>query len=76
MQDIDIARQLSLTLPSKPKTDQLGYIGDCKEYGSMKSQEHRSDVVYRAKTLNDQWVYLLFEHKSSPDRRIHRFAIS
>jgi len=36
-------------------------------------KEHRSDVLYRFKLLkNDQWVYLLFEHKSTPDKKIHK----
>ena len=74
MQDIDIARQLSfLTLPSKAQNlinwDTLEIVKEV--WLDEKLKEHRSDVVYRTKTLNDQWVYLLFEHKSSPDRRIH-----
>jgi len=74
MQDIDIARQLSfLTLPSKAQNlinwDTLEIVKEV--WLDERLKEHRSDVVYCTKTLNDQWVYLLFEHKSSPDRRIH-----
>ncbi|NLP02667.1 MAG: Rpn family recombination-promoting nuclease/putative transposase [Fibrobacter sp.] len=35
-------------------------------------REYRSDIIYRAKISgDDQWVYLLFEHKSAPDKRTH-----
>jgi hypothetical protein len=39
--------------------------------------EHRSDIVYRAKLWKkeDQWVYLLFEHKRNKDKKIHKKLI-
>ena len=36
-------------------------------------KEHRSDVLYRARILdNNQWVNFLFEHKSKPDKKTHK----
>jgi len=75
MQDIDIARKLSFSaLPSKVKNridwETLEIVKE--SWVDENLREHRSDVIYRAKILgNDQWVYLLFEHKSTPDKKIH-----
>lgn len=75
MQDIDIARKLSsLALPSNVQNHiDWKTLETVKEsWVDEKLKEYRSDVIYRAKTLEkNQWVYLLFEHKSSPDKRIH-----
>jgi predicted transposase/invertase (TIGR01784 family) len=75
MQDIDIARKLSSLALSTNVQNHIDWktLEIVKEsWVDEKLKEHRSDVIYRAKTLeNDQWVYLLFEHKSSPDKRIH-----
>jgi hypothetical protein len=43
-----------------------------------KLQEYRSDILYRAKLLNqNEHIYFLFEHKSTPDEntpyQIHRY---
>jgi predicted transposase/invertase (TIGR01784 family) len=43
-----------------------------------KLHESRSDIIYRAKLLNqDEYIYFLFEHKSTPDEftpyQIHRY---
>ncbi len=76
MQDIEIARQLAfLSLPSKVQSsidwETLEIVKDI--WIDEKLKEHCSDILYRAKILrNDQWVYLLFEHKSAPDKKIHR----
>jgi len=75
MQDIDVARKLSsLTLPSRI---QNRFVWETLEivkenWLNENLREYRSDVIYRAKIPgDDQWVYLLFEHKSTPDKRIH-----
>lgn len=75
MQNIDIARQLSfLTLPSDVRNlidwETLEIVKEVWLDDNLR--EHRSDVIYRVKALrNEQWVYLLFEHKSAPDKKIH-----
>lgn len=76
MQDIEICRELaSLIFPSSVKRknhwETLEIVKD--DWIDQKLKEHRSDVLYRFKFLKyDQWVYLLFEHKSTSDRTPHR----
>lgn len=76
MQDIEICRYFALLiLPQTLK----GFI-DWETLEIVKNtwideklKEYRSDVLYRVKLLNtDQWVYLLFEHKSAPDKKVHK----
>lgn len=75
MQDIDIARQLaSISLPSTIQScidwETLEIIKETWINENLK--EHRADAIYRVKILqNDQWVFLLFEHKSAPDKKVH-----
>jgi len=69
MQDIEITRQLAiLTIPQSIQTS-LNWktLEIVKEnWVDENLREHRSDVIYRAKLMGeDQWVYLLFEHKST-----------
>ena len=75
MQDINITRNLSFSaLPSKVQSsinwETLEIVKE--NWVDENLREHRSDIIYRTKVLgNDQWVYLLFEHKSTPDKKIH-----
>lgn len=75
MQDIEIARQLAfLVLPPKVQRrfdwESLEIVRE--SWVSEKLKEYRSGTLYRVKMVeNAQWVYLLFEHKSAPDKRIH-----
>ncbi len=76
MQDIEICREfILLTFPSSVMHhidwETLEIVKD--DWIDQRLKEHRSDVLYRFKLLkNDQWVYLLFEHKSTPDKKIHK----
>ncbi len=76
MQDIEIARKIAfLTLPSSIGHSINWTMLDIVkgDWIDEKLKEHRSDVLYRARLLKtDQWLYLLFEHKSAPDKKIHK----
>jgi hypothetical protein len=74
MQDIEIAKPLALL--SIPLS-----VQNCLDWETLETvketwvdenlKEYRSDIIYRIKNLkNDQWVYLLFEHKSSSDKEV------
>lgn len=75
MQDIDICKELtSLTLPCQLNAEldfeMFEIVKDVFINESLK--EFRSDILYRTKLKKmDQWVYLLFEHKSTPDKKTH-----
>ena len=75
MQDIEIVLPLAfLLLPSKVQSDIDWATVEIVKASWLDEnlREHRSDVIYRAKNLsNDQWVYLLFEHKSTSEKKIH-----
>ncbi|NLD98594.1 MAG: Rpn family recombination-promoting nuclease/putative transposase [Fibrobacter sp.] len=74
MQDIVIARNLAkLTIPPSIQNyldwETLEIVKDT--WVDENLREHRSDTIYRAKLLgDDQWVYLLFEHKSASDKKV------
>jgi hypothetical protein len=72
MQDIKIARQLALLTTPLSIQDIIDWeILEIvnKSWVDENLKEHRSDAIYRARTLrDDQWVYLLFEHKSTSDK--------
>jgi len=74
MQDIEIAKPLALlSIPSSVQNHL-----DWETLETVKAswvdenlKEYRSDIIYRVKNLiDDQWVYLLFEHKSSSDKDV------
>jgi len=74
LQDIEIARDLALLtvpLPIQKQIDWKTLEIVNKIWVDENLKEHRSDAIYRAKLLeDDQWVYLLFEHKSTLDKRV------
>jgi|GEM_PF-735646 hypothetical protein len=74
MQDIEIAKSLAfLSIPSSVQNclvwETLEIVKDTWVDENLK--EYRSDIIYRIKNLkNNQWAYLLFEHKSSSDKDV------
>lgn len=72
MQDIEIAKPLALlSIPSSVQNhldwETLETVKESWVDENLK--EYRSDIIYRVKNLiDDQWVYLLFEHKSTSDK--------
>ena len=74
MQDIEIAKPLALL--SIPFSVQKYLVWETLElvkdtWVDENLKEYRSDIIYRIKNLkNNQWVYLLFEHKSISDKDV------